>query len=83
MFQLDNRKPEYTWKSEWNIPYESIWGRIEKFRSVNALLPVQLDKIIKIGGYKYEHFNLFRYVHCFLWCNDCYTFVSLGAEMDE
>ena len=31
----------------------------------------------------YEHFNLFRYVHCFLWCNDCYTFVSLGAEMDE
>ena len=53
MFQLDNRKPEYTWKSEWNIPYESIWGRIEKFRSVNALLPVQLDKIIKIGGYSF------------------------------
>ena len=42
-----------------------------------------LSLIIKIGGYKYEHFNLFRYVHCFLWCNDCYTFVSLGAEMDE
>ena len=42
-----------------------------------------ISLIIKIGGCKYEHFNFFRHVCRFLWCYDCYTFVSLGTEMDE
>ena len=49
MFQLDN-KIKYTWKEEWNIPYESLWGRLEKFRAVNVLDQSQIDKIIRIGG---------------------------------
>ena len=50
MYPLDNGKSGYTWKEEWNIPYESLWGRIEKFRSVNVLDSKHLDKIIKIGA---------------------------------
>lgn len=50
MCLLDNEKSGYTWKEEWNIPYESLWGRIEKFRTANVLDAKHLDKIIKIGA---------------------------------
>lgn len=53
-------------------------GKKEK-QSVKNIISL----IIKIGGCKYEHFNIFRHVCRFLWCYYCYTFVSLGTEMDE
>ncbi len=49
MYPLDNGKAEYTWKEEWNFLYESSWGRIEKFRTINVMEPPQMDKIIRIG----------------------------------
>ncbi len=53
--------------------------RKKKKQSVKNIISL----IIKIGGCKYEHFNFFRHVCRFLWCYYCYTFVSLGTEMDE
>ena len=50
MYPLDNGKAGYTWNEEWNLPYESLWGRIEKFRAVNVLESGQLGKIIHIGA---------------------------------
>ena len=50
MYLLDNGCAGYTWREEWNIPYESIWGRMEKFRAINVLEPGQLDKVIRIGA---------------------------------
>lgn len=50
MCLLDNGSAGYTWREEWNIPYESIWGRMEKFRAINVLEPGQLDKVIRIGA---------------------------------
>lgn len=50
MYQSDNQFSKYIWKDEWNLPYESLYGRIEKFRKVNVLKPANLDNIIQIGA---------------------------------
>lgn len=50
MLKFDKQENKYTWKREWNIPYESIWGRIEKFRSINVLDSKHMDRnVISIG----------------------------------
>ncbi|RHQ10945.1 hypothetical protein DW974_20025 [Lachnospiraceae bacterium AM48-27BH] len=37
MYPLDNGSFGYTWKEEWILPYESLWGIIEKFKYLNML----------------------------------------------
>lgn len=57
MYPLDSRKNKYTWKPSWNLPYESLWGRIEKFRCVNVLEGATLNKLINIGTSSMMHFS--------------------------
>ena len=37
MYPLDNETAGYTWDKQFVLPYESLWGIIEKFRYFNAL----------------------------------------------
>ncbi len=42
--------PDYTWKSSWSLPYESICGRMEKLRVINSLQPTQFERVVKINN---------------------------------
>lgn len=57
MYPLDNGKQNYTWKESWNLPCESLWGRIEKFRCANVLDGSHLNKFVSIGSQTDTHFS--------------------------
>lgn len=37
MYFCDNETIGYTWRKEWILPYESLWGITEKFKYLNSL----------------------------------------------
>lgn len=45
MYPLDNETAGYTWDKQFVLPYESLWGIIEKFRYFNALKTLKSKKL--------------------------------------
>ena len=64
MYQLDNEKAGFTWRRDFTLPYESLWGIIEKFRYFNALGNLNCKNIpIRYKPGNYTEINSTGYIY--------------------